>query len=326
MRHHWIPLSVMAISIAWPSYANAQAPDAYPTKVVRLIAPAAPGGNPDVLARLLAQKMADTFGRPFVVDNMPGGGGIAGAVAVANAPADGHTLFLGDAGAFAIIPTMIRNLPYRPIQDFTFITALVAVPTVLVLNPSVPASTLQEFIALAKARPGQLNFGSAGNGSIHHITMAVFLSSAGIDMVHIPYKGGTPLVTALLAGDVHAGFSGIPNVQQSIRAGRLRVLGISTQRRSTTLPDVPTLAEQGMTGFDLASTVGLQGPAGLNREIVGRLQAAAAKALREPDVMQRINNLGMIFIENGTADYVALVKADVDRYAAAAKVAGLKPE
>ena len=326
MRRHWIPALAMTISIAWLSHASAQAPEAYPTKPVRMIAPAAPGGNPDLLARMLAQKMTDTFGRPFVVENMPGGGGIAGAVAVANAPADGHTLFLGDAGAFAIIPTMIRNLPYRPIQDFTFITALVAVPTVLVLNPSVPAATLQEFIALAKARPGQLNFGSAGNGSIHHITMAVFLSSAGIDMVHIPYKGGTPLVAALLAGDVHAGFSGIPNVQQSIRAGKLRALGISTQRRSATLPDVPTLVEQGMAGFNLASTVGLQGPAGLNREIVGRLQAAAAKALREPDVMNRINNLGMIFLENGTADYVALVNADVERYTAAAKLAGLKPE
>ena len=326
MERRWFSLVLMALCIVSGSHASAQAPEPYPWKPVRLIAPAAPGGNPDVLARLLAQKLTDGFGRPFVVDNMPGGGGIAGAVAVANAPADGHTLFLGDAGAFAIIPLLIRNLPYRPIQDFTFITALVAVPTVLVLNPSVPAATLQEFIALAKARPGQLNFGSAGNGSIHHITMAVFLASAGIDMVHIPYKGGTPLVAALLAGDVQAGFSGIPNVQQSIRAGKLRVLGISTPQKSASLPDVPTLAEQGMAGFDLASTIGLQAPAGLNRVIVGRLQAAAAKALREPDLMQRINNLGMIFMENGTAHYVALVNADIERYATAAKLAGLKPQ
>ncbi len=326
MKRAWISLFLMAISVVSPFYALAQGQDAYPSKLVRMIAPAAPGGNPDVLARLLAQKLTDVFGRPFVVENMPGGGGIAGAVAVANAAADGHTLFLGDSGAFAINPVLIRNLPYRAMQDFTFITALVGVPTVLVLNPSVPATTLQEFIALAKAKPGQLNFGSAGNGSIHHITMAVFLSTAAVDMVHIPYKGGSPLVAALLAGDVQAGFSGIPNVQQSIRAGKLRVLGISSLRRSASLPDVPTLAEQGMTGFDLVSTIGLQGPAGLSREIVSRLQAASAKALGEPDFTQRINNLGMIFMENGTADYVARVKAEVDRYAAAAKVAGLKSE
>ena len=315
-------VAFLAVIAAIPGAAQ----EAYPSKPVRLVAPAAPGGNPDVLARMLGQKLSEAFGKPFVVENMPGGGGVAGAVAVARAPADGHTLFLGDAGAFAILPAVNAKLPYNALQDFTFITALVAVPTVLVVHPSVPASTLREFVDLARAKPGSVNFGSAGNGSIHHMTMAMFASSAGVDVLHVPYKGGTPLVAALMAGDVQAGFSGIPNVQQAIKSGRLRVLGISTARRSGSLPDVPTLAELGIKGFDVASTIGLQGPAGIPHEIVARIQSAAAKALRERDVVERIGNLGMMMLENGTEHYAQLIKHDFERFAAAARTAGIKNE
>lgn len=319
-------IAALFLALALPGLALAQGAESYPSKPVRLVAPAAPGGNPDVLARMLAEKLSAAFGRSFVVENMPGGGGIGAAVSVAKSPPDGHTLFLGEAGAFAINPILHANLPYRPFDDFTFITALVAVPTVLVLHPSVPAKDLKEFVALAKGKPGQINFGSAGNGSIHHLTMAIFASNTGIEVLHVPYKGGSPLVQALLAGDVHAGFSGIPNVQQAIRTGKLRVLGISTLRRSASMPEVATLAEQGLKDFDVATTIGLQAPAGLGAPIAARLQAAAAKALREPDVAQRITNLGMELRENGTAHYVALVKSDAERYAAAAKVAGLKAQ
>jgi tripartite-type tricarboxylate transporter receptor subunit TctC len=322
----WAALLSLAVAFALPSLAAAQSPATYPWKPVRLIAPAAPGGNPDVLARMLAHSLSETFGRAFVVENMPGGGGIGAAVAIANAAPDGHTLFLGDGGAFAINPALNAKLPYRPLQDFTFVTALVAVPTVLVVHPTLQATTLLEFIALAKARPGQLNFGSAGNGSIHHLTMAILASTTGIEMLHVPYKGGSPLVAALLAGEVHAGFSGIPNVQQAIKAGKLRVLGISTARRSASMPGVPTLSEGGVSGFDVATTIGLQGPAGLNPELVAKLQRAAAKGLRDPDVAQRIANLGMEIVENGTEHYISLVRADFERYAAAAKAAGLKPQ
>jgi tripartite-type tricarboxylate transporter receptor subunit TctC len=304
---------------------NVAAQDVYPSKNVRLIAAAAPGGNPDVLARMLAAKLGDAFGKPFVVENVPGAGGVVAAEQVARAAADGHTLMLGDSGAMAINVALNPKLSYNPLKDFTLITALAAVPTVLVVNPSVEARTLQDFIHLGKSR--SLAYGSAGNGSVHHLTMAVFLSRAGIDsMLHVPYKGGTALVAGLLGGEVQAGWSGIPNVASHIKSGKLRVLCISTARRSASLPDVPTAVELGFAGFDIATVIGLQAPAGLPREIAARLQAAAARALREPDVAERMGNLGMELRENGTERYAQFVREDLERYIGAVKAAGIKSE
>jgi tripartite-type tricarboxylate transporter receptor subunit TctC len=304
---------------------NAFAQDAYPSKSVRLIAAAAPGGNPDVLARMLAAKLADAFGRPFVVENAPGAGGVVAAEQVARAAADGHTLMLGDSGAMAINVALNPRLSYRPLKDFTLITALAAVPTVLVLNPAVDTASLQDFVKLARSK--QLAYGSAGNGSIHHLTMAVFLSRAGIeDMLHVPYKGGSALVAALLAGEVQSGWSGIPNVAAHIRAGKLRVLAISTAQRSASLPDVPTMAELGYPGFDIATVIGLQAPAGLPRDVASRLQAAVAKALRERDIAERMASLGMELRENGTEHYARFVREDLERYTEAVKAAGVKHE
>jgi tripartite-type tricarboxylate transporter receptor subunit TctC len=231
---------------------------------------------------------------------------------------------LGDSGAMAINIALNPKVPYHPLKDFALITALAAVPTVLVANPAVPAPSLNDFIALAKSKPGQLSYGSAGNGSVHHLTMAVFASRAGLDMLHIPYKGGSALVAATLSGEVQAGWSGIPNVLSHLRAGKLRVYAISTAQRSGTLPDVPTTAELGFPGFDIATVIGLQAPAGTPRDIVARLQAAVAKALRERDVAERMANLAMDLRENGTQDYVRFAKEDLERYAAAVKAAGVK--
>ena len=304
----------------------ALAQDAYPTKTVRLIAAAAPGGNPDVLARMLAAKLSESFARSFVVENMPGAGGVVAAEIVARAPADGHVLMLGDSGAMAINVALNPRLTYHPLKDFTLITALAAVPTVLVAPASLPAATLQEFVALAKSRPGQLAYGSAGNGSVHHLTMAVFASRAGLNMLHVPYKGGSALVAATLTGEVQAGWSGIPNVAPHIRSGKLKVFAISTAERSATLPDVPTTAEAGFPGFDIATVIGLQAPAGLARETVARLQAAVAKALRDPDMAQRMSNLAMELREAGTEHYARFVKQDLERYTTAVKAAGVKHE
>lgn len=304
--------------------AQAASAQEYPQKSVRLIAAAAPGGNPDVLARMLGAKLAEGFGRPFVVENIPGAGGVVAAELVARSTADGHVLMLGDSGAMAINIALNPKVSYHPLRDFTLITALAAVPTVLVSGPSVPASSLQEFIALAKSQPGKLSYGSAGNGSVHHLTMAVFASRAGLDMLHVPYKGGTALVAAVLSGEVQSGWSGIPNVLAHIRAGKLRVYAISTAQRSGALPDVPTAAELGFPGFDIATVIGLQAPAGTPREVVARLQAAVGKALRERDVTERMANLAMELRENGTEDYVRFVKEDLERYTAAVKTAGVK--
>ncbi|HEX9396196.1 MAG TPA: tripartite tricarboxylate transporter substrate binding protein [Burkholderiales bacterium] len=301
-----------------------QAQEAYPTKTVRLVAPAAPGGNPDVLARLLAAKLADAFGRPFVVENVPGAGGVVAAEQLARAPADGHTLMLGDSGALAINVALNPKLTYHPLKDFSLITALAAVPTVLVTHPSLLSASINDFVNEAKSK--QLAYGSAGNGSIHHLTMAVFMARADVQMLHVPYKGGSALVAALLTGEVQSGWSGIPNVAAHIRAGKLRVLCISTAHRSGSLPDVPTCIEQGLAGFDIATVIGLQAPAGLPREVATRLQLAVARALREPDLAERMANLGMELREDGSEHYARFVREDLDRYAAAVTTAGIKSD
>ena len=313
-------LVLLAALLALP----ASAQDAWPAKSVKLIAAAAPGGNPDVLARLLAAKLADAFGKPFIVENQPGAGGVVAAEVTARAAPDGYTLMLGDSGALAINVALNPKLSYQPLRDFTLITALAAVPTVLVLNPSFTGNSLNDFVKEAKTK--QLAYGSAGNGSVHHLTMAVFLARAGVDMLHVPYKGGTALVAGVLAGEVQSGWSGIPNVAAHIRAGKLKVLCISTAKRSAALPDVPTAAELGYPGFDIATTIGLQGPAGLPREIVTRLQAAVAKALRERDVAERMANLAMELAEDGTENYARFAREDLERYAAAVKTAGIKSD
>jgi tripartite-type tricarboxylate transporter receptor subunit TctC len=311
-------LLALALPGAVVTGAVAQGVD-YPNRPVRLVAAAAPGGNPDVLARLLSQKLTAAFGRSFVVENVPGAGGVVAAKSVAAAPPDGHVLMLGDSGAMAINVVLNPDLGYDPLRDFTPITALVTVPTVLVVHPSVPARTLAEFIALARSKPGQLSYGSAGPGSIHHLTMAIFAAQTGIDLQHVPYRGGTNLVTGLLKGEVQAGWSGIPNVMPLIEDGKLRVLCISTQQRSKSVADVPTAIELGVAGFDYATMMGLQTSAGAPRALVARLQAAIAKALREPDIVDRMAVLGMDLRENGTADYVAFMRDDIERYRTAIK-------
>jgi tripartite-type tricarboxylate transporter receptor subunit TctC len=313
---------LMLLVVAFPAMAQ----EAYPSKSVRLMAAAAPGGNPDVLGRMLAAKFSEAFGRPFIVENVPGAGGVVAAEILARAPADGHVLMLGDSGALAINVALNPKLSYHPLKDFTLITALAAVPTVLVAHPSIAANSLQEFVALAKSQPGKLSYGSAGNGSVHHLTMAVFAARAGLDMLHVPYKGGSALVAAALSGEVQSGWSGIPNVASHIRAGKLKVFAISTARRSSSLPDVPTAIELGYPDFDIATVIGLQAPIGTPREVVNRLQAVAAKALREREFAERMANLGMELREEGTESYGRFVREDLERYAAAVKAAGIQRE
>ena len=296
----------------------------YPARNVRLIAPAAPGGNPDVLGRMLAVRLSEVFGRPFVVENVPGAGGVVAAELLAHAAPDGHVLLMGDSGNLAINPVLQPKLAYSPLRDFAFITALAALPTILVAPPSLPAKSLAEFVALARAKPGSLSYGSAGLGSIHHLTMAVFASRAGIEMLHVPYKGGSAMVAAVLAGEVQAGWSGIPNVLPHIRSGRLKAYAISTPRRSASIREVPTAAEQGFPGFDVATVIGLQARAGTPPEVIARLQSAVAKIVREPEFAARMTALGMELMEDGTENYVRFVKEDMERYAAAVNAAGIR--
>src|SRR5262245_37754397 len=295
---------VFALALALASPTAAQ-DDAWPTRTVRLIAAAGPGGNPDVMARLLADKFSAAFGKPFIVENMPGAGGVVAANVVAKAPPEGHVLMFGDSGALAINPALNPSLGYDPIKAFTPITALVTLPTILVIHPDVQAKTLDQFIALAKRQPGQMSFGSAGAGSIHHLTFAIFAEQTGINLLHVPYRGGSAMVNGLLTGEIQAGWSGIPNVIELIAAGKLRGLCVSTLRRSESTPNIATCDELGIKGFDVATLMGLQAPAGLPPKIVTRLQAEVARALRDPALVARMTQLGMVVEENGTASYAA---------------------
>jgi tripartite-type tricarboxylate transporter receptor subunit TctC len=309
--------AILAIGVllATPSGALAQT-EPYPNRPVRLIAPSGPGGNPDVWGRVLSDKFTITLGKPFVVENMPGAGGVVAANVVARASPDGHVLMLTDSGALAINPALQTGLSYDALKDFTPITAIATLPTAFVVPPSLPVKTPAEFIALAKKDPGKLTYGSAGPGSIHHITMAAFADRNGLDMLHVPYRGGTQMVNALLAGEVQGGWSGIPNVRGQIEGGLLRALCVSILVRSPSLPDVPTCDEMGVKGFDIATMLGLAGPAGLPASVVATLQAETAKALRDPKVAERMVQLGVVMQENGTAHYQKFVRDDFERYGA----------
>ena len=285
----------------------------YPNRAVHVLAAAAPGGNPDVLARLLAQRLAEVLGQPFVVENVPGAGGILAAKRIAEASPDGYVLMLNDLGALAININMSPDATYK-LKDFTPITALATVPTALVIIPSVPANTVGEFITLAKSKPGMMSFGSAGAGSIHHLTMEIFAERTGIKLLHVPYRGGTALVNGLLTGEIQVGWSGLPNVISHIKAGTLRGLCVSVLKRAVSLPDVPTCDEAGIKGFDVADMLGLQAPAGMSPKAVERLQVAIAKIMREPAMAERMETLGMDLQENGTANYARFMHDDLELY------------
>jgi tripartite-type tricarboxylate transporter receptor subunit TctC len=249
----------------------ARADDAnYPTHPVRLIAASAAGGNPDVLARLLSARLGEMFNNAFVVEDVPGVGGVIAAKQTAAALPDGYTLGLNDSGSLGISIAMNPDTGYT-LKDFAPITALARLPTVLVVKPDVPAATLADFVALAKSKPGAMSFGSAGTGSIHQMTMIIFEKQAGISLLHVPYRGGTGLVNALLTGEVDVGRSGIPNVVSLIKTGKLRALCVSVLQRDDTLPDVPTCDELGYKGFDVATVLGLRSAAGTPPAIVAKL-------------------------------------------------------
>jgi tripartite-type tricarboxylate transporter receptor subunit TctC len=308
--------AVVLLLIACTATAAVAQDARYPNHTVRVIVSSGPGGNPDVMARMLADRMSKDFGVAFVVENIQGAGGALSAITAAKAAPDGYTLFSGDSGIMAINPLLNPKIGYDPNKDFTPITGLVAVPTILVANPKVPAKTLAELIALAKKEPGKITYGSAGVGSIHHMTMVVFAEQVGIDVLHVPYRAGTAMVNGLLTGEIQVGWSGIPNVMQQIASGQLRGYCISILKRSASTPAIPTCDELGIKGFDVASVMGLYAPAGTSPQIVARLQTEVAKVMREPDMIARMEQLGMIMEEDGTANYIAFTKRDYARYAA----------
>jgi tripartite-type tricarboxylate transporter receptor subunit TctC len=289
--------------------------------------PYPPGGPVDISARLLAPKLQQALGQPFLVDNKPGAGGNIGADFVAKSAPDGYTLGMGAIATHAINPALMANVPYDPIRDFRHLALVVQVPNVLVVNPELPARSVKELIALAKAQPGKLDFASGSTGSTGHLAGELFKQMTGTFMVHIPYKGAPPAVADLLAGRVHLMFDNLASALPNVRAGKLRALAVTTLRRSSALPDLPTLDESGLKGFDMTTWWGLMGPAKLPPDVVQRLSVEILKAMDSADVRERLRAMGMEGSPVRTPEqFTAFVEAEAKLYARLVKVSGAKPD
>ena len=299
----------------------AQAP--YPDHPVRIIVPFPPGGPADVLARIMADKLGPALGKPFVVENKAGAGGNIGMEQGARAAADGYTLTLAPVGNLTVAPALYAKLPYDPVKDFAPISVLASVPNVLIVHPSVPAKTVAELVALAKAKPGSLNYASPGNGSIPHLAAELFKRMAGVDIVHIPFNGVAPASNAILAGEVQIFFAQSSAALPQWRAGKVVALGVATPNRIAAAPDLPTIAEQGFPGFDATSWYALVAPAGTPLAVIDRLHAEIVRALAEPDVRERIAGLGAEPVGNSPAEFAAMQRAEAARWTRVAKEANI---
>ena len=288
-------LLTAATGMAFIDCAQAQgAAAAYPARPIRMVVPFTPGGSTDILARSIGQELTRAWGQPVVIDNVPGAGGSLGADKVARAPADGYTLLMGHIGTLAVNPSLYPKLSYDPVKDFVAVAWVARVPNVLVVHPSVKAVNLKEFVALVKAKPGQLNNGSGGNGSAANLASEYFKMQTGTSILHIPYRGTAPAVTDLMGGQIQMLFTGAPAVMGQIKSGSLRALAVSSPRRIDILPDVPTVAEAGYNGFEADQWYGVVAPAGTPRDVVAKLNAQINQALGSVELKTRLNNEGAI--------------------------------
>jgi tripartite-type tricarboxylate transporter receptor subunit TctC len=313
--------ALVACALAASASVHAQA---FPSKPVRIVVPFPAGGSVDAVGRWVAQKFSDQWKQPVIVDNRAGAGGNVGADAVAKAAPDGHTLLITTPG-LAIAPSIYRKLAYDPQTDLVPVSQLTATYLILVVSPGVQASNVRELVALAKAQPGKLNYGSSGSGATIHMATELFKISTGIDIVHVPYKGEAPAYAALLANEVQLSVGPVSGLLPHIKAGRLRALGVSSSTRNETLPDVPTIAEAGVPGYEFTSWFGLFAPAGTPREAVARIGADAAKVMAMQDIRERLPAMGNEAVGSSPERFAAKFKADVAQYASVVKTAKIPP-
>lgn len=324
----WCKLSYV-IAAAWlaplavAQAASTGAAPRYPDKPIRVILSVPAGATPDVTARLVTPGLSRELGQQLVVDNRPGAGGLIGAEIVSKATPDGYTLFISSPGALTILPHL-RKVPYDTLRDFAPVGLISSGPFVLITHPSVPAGTVKELIALARAQPGKLNYASAGNGVANHLAMELFKQMAGVDITHVPYKGAPQAVTDVLAGHMNMMFNSIAPIVAHIRAGRVRVLGIASAKRSPQLPDVPTISEAGVPGYEADNWFGMFAPAKTPKHIVTRLNEALVKVMRSPEIRAQFAALGAEPVGSSPADFAAFVRRDMEKYARVVKISGAK--
>ena len=297
----------------------------YPSRPIRLIVPQSAGGSTDLVARPLARLLGEALGQSMIVDNRPGAGSVIGTDLVAKAAPDGYTL-LAVAASFTISPSLYPRLPFDPARDFEPITLLASLPNILVVQRSLPVKSVQEFIALARSRPGQLNYGSSGVGTGTHLSMEWLKHMAGIQLVHVPYKGGAPAVNALLAGEVQVNCATISTALPHVKAGTLRALAVTTARRSAAAPEVPTLAESGLPDYDYSSWIGLLAPAKTPRAIVARLATAAARTARTPEIASILALEGAEPVGNSPEEFAVVIRTEIGRWQKLVGSAGIKED
>ncbi|HXF67987.1 MAG TPA: tripartite tricarboxylate transporter substrate binding protein [Burkholderiales bacterium] len=321
-------IAVGRIAVLFAALACAAVPQAgaqpYPSGPLRIVVPFPPGGGTDILARLIAQKLAESWGQPAVVENRPGAGGTIGSAAVAKAAPDGHTILMMPAG-IAAHPSLYRNLPYDPGRDLAPVSHLASGPLVLVVHPSLPARSVKELVALAKKHPGAINFGSAGAGTLPHLSAELFNSMSGIRMVHVPYKGAGAAVADVLAGRVPVYFMNILQSLSLVKAGKLRALAVTTPERTPIAPEIPAIAEAGLEGYDMTNWYGMFAPAATRREVTARLSAEVARILRERDIVERLAQDGMVVVASTPerfAEFFARERAKLARVIEAAGIQG----
>jgi tripartite-type tricarboxylate transporter receptor subunit TctC len=309
--------------------ACAAAQGTYPSKPIRLVVPFTPGGSTDILARAIGNELTQSLGQAVIIDNVPSAGGSIGADRVAKAVADGYTLLMGHIGTLAVNPSLYPKLPYDPIKDFAPVAWVARVPNVLVVNPAMPAANFNAFMALVKSKPGHYAFGSGGNGSAAHITTEYLKLQGKISLLHIPYRGTAPSVTDLLAGQIQVMFTGAPTLLPSIKAGKLRALAVSSPKRLEQLPDVPTVAESGLTGlkgFEADQWYGVVAPKGTSPAIIKKLNEAINAALNNADVKARLSGEGAQATPSSPEVFGKLIGTEIKRWAPVVRDAGIKPE
>ena len=286
----------------------------FPEKPIRLVMPFPPGGASEGVARPITQNAASRLGQPMILDSRPGASGVIAAEMVAKAPPDGYTLLLATSALFSILPGLNTGLPFDPVKSFAPVTRMVLLNNALIVHPSLPVSSVQELIALARRRPGQLNYASAGNGTTFHLAGELFKSMARVELVHVPYKGGAPAQVDLIAGQVQIMFDSLSTALTPIRSGRVKVLAVTTKQRSSVLPDIPSVAESGLPGFEVAGWFGIVAPAGTPTAIVDRLNAELRRAMAADDVKTRLTAMGHEVEGNAPADFAAFISAELAKW------------
>jgi tripartite-type tricarboxylate transporter receptor subunit TctC len=293
----------------------------YPAKPIRFYTPYPPGGTTDILARLIGAKLYESWGQPVIVDAKPGAGGNIGTDFVAKSPADGYTILMGASGPLAINVSLFSKLPYDPVKDLAPVILTASVPLILVTHPSLPAKNVKEFIALMKSRPGQFNYASAGPGSPQHLTAEMFKFTAKVDMAHIPYKGSGPAIVDLVGGQIPFAFESMIPVLPHVKAGKLRALAVTSAKPSPVLPEIPTVAESGVPGFESIAWYGVVAPAGTPRDIIAKLNAEMARILNLPDIKQRLIEMGSPPVAGTPDQFGALIKSEIVKWGKVVKQA-----